>query len=158
MADTRETVERVRNFARSFQAVIDLADALEGMASVQQACNEANIELSRLQKQIGMLVTTRDKEQDALTIVRADAAQIRDDVNVWRVAEMANAERDAERVRHDAMQAAASIEAEIEHKMSAAMTQLAGINIDIETRGKELNDIEARIARAKAKMAELLGA
>src|SRR5574343_159208 len=46
MAISKDAIESVRKNAKVFQAIIDIADALEGVNSIEQAISEANTRLA----------------------------------------------------------------------------------------------------------------
>ena len=123
-----QALDTLQQHRRHMEAVLTIADAVKGMAGLEQATNEAQARLDNL---------------------RTEAAALAERLAVDK------AEHEAERQRYAAeIQAAqaqqGAIIAELERRLAEADTNL-------QARAQDLVDIEAKIERARAKTAEILG-
>ena len=158
MANLNEAIEAVRNQARVFQAVIDLAESLGEVQNVEQAIAEANVRLTKLRRET-------DVAQTELSDAKAKAKQIVATAESKASKTITDAEISAAAIKRDLSVHVSEQNAFIDNKYEAmyAMTsdseaKAQAMNAEIAGKSKELEDIEAKIARATAKMKELLGA
>lgn len=157
MVSTSEAIENVRSLSRVFQSVIDLADALGNVANVEQAINETHARLSQARAEL----THAQAERDA---ARAEAADLRSQAREKVKIAAADAEQRLADAEQRAAQLLADARSSIEAEQKAADEKLAAKNAELRDcmaqtaeATQALADLEARITRAKAKMAEMLG-
>jgi chromosome segregation ATPase len=158
MADLNQAIEQVRGVARTFQAVIDLSEAVGQLASLEQAVSENRAALAKLQAE-----NAAEQARSADLAVQAQATI--DEANAKAEAVMQSAQAHADTLMADAqgrvdiLLAGANAETETAaNAVAEAKATLTSIETDIAARSQELADIHAKIERAKAKMAEILGA
>lgn len=128
---TIKTIEEVREFARKFQAVIDLAAAVEPIAKLELAEAE-------LRGQVGALQAERDALVEEVAGAKATAARIVEEAKA-KAAELFEA-------------ATASAQAATGKLVESAQAQVAGINDDAKA---EADRLAKRIAKLKAEEADL---
>ena len=153
-----EAVENVNSLARVFQSVIDLSRSLGEVASIEQAMHEASDRAVKARKEA-------DTAQKKLDAIQARAAQEEQGLIAMReavTAYCAGTKNEADVAAAAAKKTCSTLirEAELKatKKITDAESKAALINEEIAGRSQELLDITARIERARAKMAELLGA
>ena len=127
------TIEAVRKFARDFQAVIDLAAAVEPIANLELAESELRGQVAKLQAERDALAASVTEASDTVCRMK-DEAQAQANATVNAAIEQANE------------QAAAII--------AAANEQVAGINDDAKA---EADRLAKRIAKLKDTEADLDG-
>lgn len=157
MANITQAIENVRNLSRTFQSVIDLADALEGMASVEQAIREANIALVNATKEKESIDQELIKTQDELAKAQDSLKTIVDDASKRAHQILSAAQANASYLEQAAQDEANEIAANTKKFLSESEQELHDVEAKTAIAAKELADIEAKITRAKAKMAEILG-
>ena len=155
---TYDAVEQVKSLARVFHSVIDLAEVLGEVASVEQATGEAKVFLVRAQAEVA---AERErladlKMQSALTIEHAE--QRARNLSAKADACVANAEAAALALREATTKTCDAEIGKAREATAAASHAVAELTAQAQHKSRELADIEAKINRAKAKMAELLGA
>lgn len=126
-----KTIEEVREFARKFQAVIDLAAAVEPIAKLELAEAE-------LRGQVGALQAERDALAEEVAGAKATAKALVDDAKA-KAAELVDA-------------ATASAQAATAKLVESANAQVAGINDDAKAEAERL---AKRVAKLKAEEADL---
>lgn len=126
-----KTIEEVREFARKFQSVIDLAAAVEPIAKLELAEAE-------LRGQVGKLQAERDALAEEVAGAKATAKQIIEDAKAKAV-ELVDA-------------ATASAQAATAKLVESAKEQVAGINDDAKA---EADKLAKRVAKLKAEEADL---
>lgn len=158
MVDSREAVENVKNLARVFQSVIDLAAQLEGAQSVEQAVRATNAQLVQMRKEVKVVQAQRDQAAaEATTLLenaRVQADQIVADAK--GVADKADTLQQA--AHADAQRIVALAKTEADAWTKAAREAAEAANKQAEAARHELADMEAKIERARAKMRDILGA
>lgn len=157
MVDTREAIENVKGLARTFQSVIDLANALGDVADIDQAISEAQVRLVKAQK------AAERGEVEAARIIEEAYAR-RDSAERIASTQMTDATRLCEEMTartqqecDEMLNGAQRTLAAVEKSVAAYRENEAALERMITERTRELDDIEAKITRAKAKMAEMLG-
>lgn len=156
MADTRQAVEQVKNLARTFQAVIDLADALGNVQSVEQALNRANIELARVHNDLSAAKSDLASAKAGIDAAHKEAKQIVADGEHAARTAVGNAQREIES-RIDSMnQSLAQIRASQDAVKSDHKAELARVSEAVDIKRAALLEIETKIAKARAAMAEML--
>lgn len=126
-----KTIEEVREFARKFQSVIDLAAAVEPIAKLELAEAE-------LRGQVGALQAERDALVEEVAGAKATAKRIVEDAEA-KAAELVDA-------------ATASAQAATAKLVESANAQVAGINDDAKA---EADRLARRIAKLKDTEADL---
>jgi len=156
LADTREAVENVKSLARTFQCVIDLAAALEGMASVEAAANAANARLVQARKALEKAEESRRViEEEVIRVAKTTAEQIEaTQRNCDELAAQASAR--AAGILDGAKAEAVRLEAQAKQSVEEAARKVHTFDATIAQRQRELADLDAKINRARAAMAEML--
>lgn len=169
-AVTRETLDGVKKFARSFQHVIDLADALESVEALKQLEAERKAQLAAT---TGLLNTTSSKLQTAFADVRAAEATLADAVNATAMAktqavETTNAaRREATQVIKDAHQEAQTefdmrvadakkSQAEVEKLIAGLRGEVSRTEDLLASKKSDLIAVQGQIDKAKAHIAGIL--
>ena len=157
MADLKKALAEVKGVARTFQAVIDLAAALDNVASVAQAAQEAQARLERILIEIELQTDMLAKAKAEAGTVEAHAHQKAHDIVKVAAEGAAQTTRKADdymarlKVSADAMAASSARAAD------AAQIKLEASSKELAARTQDLADVEAKINRVRAKMAEMLG-
>ena len=158
MADIKAAIENVKSLSRTFQSVIDLADALEGMSSIEQAVNDKKNKIVVLDKEITTKIVDRDKITDELQKQNDLLEQIKSDTTTEADKIINEAKEDAARIKDDAHQLAKTALDKSKAQLKQMADTLASTELQKRAVEQELSDLNAKIERARAKMAELLGA
>jgi phenylalanyl-tRNA synthetase alpha subunit len=146
-----KTIEGVREFARKFQSVIDLADALEPIANLELAEAELRGQVQKLQGE-------RDKALAEVTDAKAKAAALVSDAEAKAKAVTGEAEKAAkdqadailDQARGEAGKASDKAKADAkksEKRVADLQAQEADLDRDIAARKAELEaaELEARL-------------
>jgi len=157
MANISQAIENVRSLSRTFQSVIDLADALEGMTSVEQAIREANIALVNAQKEKESIDAELVKTKDALSKAKESLKASEEDAITRAHQILSAAQANASHLEQAAQEQAEEIAANTKRFLAQSEQELHDVEAKNAVAAQELADIEAKITRAKAKMAEILG-
>lgn len=156
-----KTIEEVREFARKFQAVIDLAAAVEPIAKLELAEAE-------LRGQVGTLQAERDALAEEVAGAKATAARIVEEAKAQAAAtvnvgiEQANDQ--AARIVAAAQEQVAGInddaKAEAERlakRVAKLKAEEADLDRDIDARRAQVVDLESRLAAAQEKARAMIG-
>lgn len=175
MSKLSNAVDQLHAWAEQQRAIVDLADALKGVASVDLATDEAQARLdaarsaeeeaktalAAMQGQVVEATANRDRiiaeaKVQASAILEAGAAKgkgVIDNAAANAASIMKQANTQAEAIR---MQA--SNDAVVAHELAAkARAELAGGKQAIMQAQEELADLRAKIDAAKAQIAKMLG-
>jgi predicted nucleic acid-binding Zn-ribbon protein len=143
MSHLNQAIENVRATARVFQSVIDLAEALAKVGSIEQATVEANAALAKVRNEVTAAESKLSEQRlkaDA-EYAQADAASIVEAAKT--VAESLRAEAQADR---DAAKAA----------LTEAQDRAESMALDVKAKEQEIADLDARIEKARKQIAKLL--
>lgn len=164
---SKDAIESVRKNARVFQAIIDIADAMEGISSLEQAAKEANARLVSVREEeasIAGSVASLSADIKALTSKKADhltridimladanaqSAQTIEDAKTYAKALSQKAGAKAESIIADANVRASEIDA----ATTAAKQVLADTLAAIENASKEKGTLQKAIDNLRAKFA-----
>lgn len=158
MTSTQEAVENVRSLARVFQSVIDLADALGQHASVEGAIGAANAKLVKVKQEITAAEATLAELKDGAkhtvvsTEARIQAARLEAEVT------LSNSQDEAHKLLEATRRECDRARQEVDRHYAMVLEQAREHEERRDKAAQELADIEAKINRAKSKMAEILGA
>jgi hypothetical protein len=156
MSKLNKALETLRAQAKTFQAIIDLADAMEPVASVEQASAEASGKLRDLRAEIVTAEAEATSAKQRAADAEADAAEQAD--NAKRVAEriVREAEEHADALRKHAELEAAEIVnvARFRAKTFGEKADLAMAKVEEATAA--LATIEAKHAEIQASVDGLL--
>ena len=156
-----KTIEEVREFARKFQAVIDLAAAVEPIAKLELAEAELRGQVMKLQAERDALAASVTEASDTVARMN-DEAKAQANATVNAGIEQANqeaarivaaAKEQAEGI-NDAVKAEADRLAKRIVKLKA---EEADLDRDIDARRAQVIDLEARIAKAQDQARKLIG-
>ena len=157
MANITEAIENVRSLSRTFQSVIDLASALEGMNSIEQALNEKKLLSTKLEDDIKKkkdIVYTLDLE---ISKGDEELETIKQDSETEAQSIITEARQEAKKIKDEASKLAHETLAKSKTDLKNVTDSIISIENKKQALENEYNDIEAKLARAKAKMAEMLG-
>ncbi len=157
MSDLQNAVEQLRAQARAFRAVIRVADAIEGITSLDQAAAEAEqrkaaalaleaSEGARIATNLDVLCRARADVEQQVADAKAEAVRIIDDAKAVAERTIEGAESKVGAVLQAGEAAAAGKRAEIE----AMTARLAVLTADAEA-------AERRLAAAHATLEEIKG-
>lgn len=156
-----KTIEEVREFARKFQAVIDLAAAVEPIAKLELAEAELRGQVMKLQAERDALAASVTEAGDTAKRIVDDAKAKADAALNAGIAE---AEAQAARILADAREQAAGINDAIKAEADRLAKRIAKLKADeadldrdIDARRAQVADLEDRIAKAKEQARALLG-
>lgn len=156
-----KTIEEVREFARKFQSVIDLAAAVEPIAKLELAEAE-------LRGQVGTLQAERDALAEEVAGAKATAARIVEEAKA-QAAKTVNvgveqANDQAARIVAAAQEQVAGInddaKAEAERlakRVAKLKAEEADLDRDIDARRAQVVDLESRLAAAQEKARAMIG-
>lgn len=158
MADLKKAIEAVKLQARTFQSVIQLAEALEGITSIEQAKRELDIRIHQLAQDHDKLVQENLTLHMGIEEQHRKAKQIVDDAEhaAKMTRDVAEAYRESLMTEANELLKSARAEAERSEFDSKRMRDEAWA--EVEKARKELVGIETRIQKAKDRMATILGA
>lgn len=153
-----QTADAARRLLAGFSAVAEVAKAFEDVGRLEQ--RKAELEPA---------VLGLKAEHDNLTQDLADARAAIDAAKLEASSVRINADAEAARVMADARAAAARLADESEEQRRLALAEhdravvaqgeeLQALRGQRDTLAQELSDLESKIERARAKMAEILGA
>ncbi len=157
MANIRDAVDQVKGLARIFQSVIDLADAVDAITSVENAVSEANIKLSAVDALV------KAAEERLLTLNTESASTIEHNETLTATAKqtaidlVANAQAKADQLDTTAHAKIAVLIADQENHSAALAEKATTLEIRSGNATLELADLESKLADARAKIADLLG-
>jgi len=157
MANLKEIADNFGVTARHLQNVLDLADAVARISNFESAEGEAKIRIAQLQNEAEVIATgVEQSKAEAVTII-ADARELAAEVVSKANARAAKADAAAQASIDDANARVAEIVAAGEvskAEIAAEIDKLAAVHLEKQI---ELNDLGAKIERAQAKIAEILG-
>lgn len=157
MAKANEAVENVKSLARTFQSVIDLADALGEVANIDNAVNERKSIIAKLDVEIA---TRKDEEAaahnavllletKAKTII-SEAEVVAAEIRTKATAEAAEVVAKTDAIAAKTMDNVKAVDKDLNDKVSA-------VNALLDGKYAELQEVEAKLEKARASVAKLLG-
>lgn len=172
---SQEGIDSLKRLGVHLRGLIELADALEGVNSIEQSANEARARLDALGKQCDAKESELKSAQAAINEAKAVAEQTAAEAaqNAERV--KAQAEVDAQSIKDEANAVAAAVltearqkaakavkEAEARAETSNAAAQTAEARKEsaekvAAEKAKELADLLRKIDEAKSTVARMLG-
>ena len=157
MADTKEIVENFRVTARHFQNVLDMVEVLDRVGDVERAESEARLRLGQLRDDTA-------KAEEELEDIKATGKQVRSAAKTAAQQATDEARAKAEQIvasakdQAQAMIADAAVQSEAAQARAAQADAAAGAATEKAAALRaEIDALETRIARARAKMHEILG-
>jgi hypothetical protein len=156
MADKRTAIEDVRSVARTFQAVIDLANSLDGLTSIETATQHAKVELEKLRAAADLARGTRDSALHAAQEADKNAASLVDQAHAKAQQIVADAEQAAKQSREQSSARAQQIEADGAERLESLRSQGSLIIESIRQKQAELDALEAKIEAARKRIAKML--
>lgn len=170
MTVTRETLDGVKKFARSFQYVIDLADNLESVEALKQLEAEHKAQLADTDKKLSGAIDVLGKTNAS---IKAAEATLADAVNATAMAktqavETTNAaRREATQVIKDAHQEAQTefdmrvadakkSQAEVEKLIAGLRGEVSRTEDLLASKKSDLIAVQGQIDKAKAHIAGIL--
>lgn len=157
MANLNEAVENVKSLSRTFQSVIDLANALGDVQSIEQAISESNMRLVKAKKEADWLAATNENAKNDATKLLSDAEFKANEI-------LTSAKQEADALKESSLEYSKKHQANgkvMEEKSRIIQAEidakLLAMDESIKVKEQELSDLTAKIDRAKAKMAEMLG-
>lgn len=157
MSQVHESVEEIRSLARTFQSVINLAEALDKVGSLENAISERtgriaalDAETESLNKVVQKLKKTNaeleEKATDIIANALTDAAHIRSTAEEEAKAALGEANAKADRITGNANK----VDSELSDKVNA-------VNATLNAKYAELAEVEGKLEKAKASINKLLG-
>ena len=151
-----QAADQVRAVARQFQAVIDLAEALDGIASIEQAANEAKNRLEKARREAEELEALAKKAKDELEQSQKASDAIMHNAKQGAVQIHQEATARAEAIIATAKQTADRSIQEAGEAVIQSRNDLAKVEQRKSEAAQTLSDLETRIARARTSIRELL--
>lgn len=156
-----KTIEEVREFARKFQSVIDLAAAVEPIAKLELAEAELRGQVGKLQAERDALAasvteasdTAKRVTEEAKAKAAATVSAAVDDAKAQAEAIVAQAREEAGKANDRAKAEAKRLEKRIEEQKA----EEADLDRDIAARKAELAALEEKVEAVHAKARSLLG-
>ena len=155
--DLMKAADDARRILKGFKAFAEVADALEAAGQVEQRTVEAQRVLAEIQPQVAAARAEIDKAQAEAKQVLADAKAQADKL-------VAKAEDRASEIlaaaQAEASQALTDADQLVAERKGAAVSAAAARDTALVKRDallKECNELEARLAKAQASIAKLLG-
>lgn len=148
-------VEDIRKLARSMKGISALGDALEGVASVEQAVNESKARLEAAHaaeeqaKQAlivanGQVIVAQSKAQEVLASAKTEAGKV-----------VAQADETAAKLVHEAKENAAKLTQIAKTNYALAEAGLEGIRKEHAEVAKSLEEKSAQLANVKAELSAI---
>lgn len=161
MNKTQKAVDEVRTFGRGFRALLTLTDRMEEIGNLEQAENELKASRERLLKEQGEILATSakakaDGEAAAEKLAsdsKTEAARVIDEAKAKAEKTKTDAEANAARV----IEKAEAKREQLERENAAAEGALSDLRARHDALAKECTDLEARLEKAKAQAAKMLG-
>ena len=155
-----EAVEGVRKLARTMRGLLDFADEVERLGSIEQATaevesrfsstkqaeDEAQKRLASAEREVSSAI---DSAKTILSDAKAKAAEIVQRTSIEAVAKIETAEKKAEASWRDA----ADKKADIEKLIVQANADLAKVKAELASRRADLAKIEKRLEEIRQKVA-----
>lgn len=175
MSDKIKAADAINRLAQSYQAVIDAAALLREIGSLDQAKDEAVKAREVADKEAAEAKAEAKKAKDVVKKAKDDADQIIDGAVIEAKEILANADLDVERkiedakLRGESIISAARVMADrvtgdiateakrTEDRLKELQFNCSTIEASIADKLKMCDDIEARLAKAQAQVAKLLG-
>ena len=158
MHDTRAAIENVKSLARTFQSVIDLAAALDGVASIEQAARMAEVRVTKARQELAVVNDERVAAQQAVDAAHAKATQVVSDAEHAARQAHDHAQMSTGAALANTEMACAKREAAAQAQIDAINAQMAEVNNALAAKQSELREIDTRITKAKDRMAKMLQA
>lgn len=156
-----KTIEEVREFARKFQSVIDLANAVEPIAKLELAEAELRGQVTKLQAERDALAATvADAKETATRMTKEAKAQAAATLAAAIEEAKAKADEIIEQARDEAGKANDKAKAEakrLDKRIEEAKAEEADLDRDIASRKAELAALEEKLEAVHAKARSLLG-
>ncbi len=172
--NTSGAVDVIRQMAAKFQGITDLADVLERIGSLENAETEARARLGAIRVEVAAaeagaveaqhrLASIEANAKDSLEAATNRARAVKDEAEGVNMARSAQITADATKTKTDA-QTAASVIAEVANRVKAAILievqaakdELADMRAELSTKAKQLDELNTKIAKAKASIKGLL--
>lgn len=154
-------IEAVREFARKFKSVIELADAVEPIANLELAKAELTGQVAKLQAERDALAASVTEASDtAKRMVEEANAQAAGTVNAAVEDAKAKAEAIVAQAREEAGKANDKAKAEakrLDKRIEEQKAEEADLDRDIAARKAELAALEEKVEAVHAKARSLLG-
>lgn len=151
-----EALETFRSVARNFQAVIDLADALGEVSSLEQANAEAKMRADNIAAQADAALTLLKKTQDDIEQARIDLANVIEDAQAKAEQTTSDAKAKATAIIDEATARAGVIIGNAYTDRDKAVGELMAITQDVLAKENELTETQGKLDRALAKINQLL--
>ena len=148
-----EAVDALQRGMNAYRAFADAHKALTLLQNLDQVTSEREAQAAGALKMKDDAQAELGKALDDLAAAKAEAKSIRDKAKEKASALLLDAEQKGGAMILEAQERAAAVKAESD-KMVADMLAAKG---DLDAKLAEIADADAKIARAKAKMAEILG-
>jgi hypothetical protein len=155
--DLMKSADDARRLLRGFKAFEEVAASLDAAGQAVQAKEEAERLLASLAPQIAAAESALSQAQDAAKTVREAAAEVADAARGVAVETTAAAKAEAVKIVADARAAADAVVEERKAAGLQAMSERDGALVKRDALLKECVELEARLAKAQASVAKLLG-
>lgn len=157
MPDLKEAVNQIKRYAPMMQAVLDIAEAVDGLKNIDQAVAEKQGLLTKLtgehEKVKAAVDAAKVKAREIVAKAEADAA-----AEAKRAqAGIDEAIAKAGQIIADAQAQAGEAKGAAKKAVDTAIARETEINAAIEAKQAELTALESKIADAQAKVARILG-
>lgn len=160
MGKTSQAVENVRSLAAKLTSIVELCDVLDRIGSVENAEAEAlkrvekvNAEVEKAKKELLKVEENIKKAQDGVAAHNSIGEKVINEAKQEAAKIIDEAKAKAKSVTDNAKTKAQSVIDEADKKQSLAND----INVAIETKQKELSELEGKIASLKEHAAKILG-
>lgn len=165
MSDLKEAVEQVKRFAPFMQSVIDLAGAADELGGAEHAVSEAKVQLAGVRSDIdaakGELTKAKadlKKAQETAVTVITEAQTRAEAITSDAGASVAGIKAGADKAAQEADQIIVDAKEQAKFIGAAADAKAKAADQTVNDAERTLAALEAKIANARAKAAEILGA
>ena len=152
-----KAADNAKRLLAGFKAVADVADAFEKVGSLVQAEKEARNALFELQGQIDIAKAELANVQDAAAKLKQEAMDVLARAKADADASLAIVSKECEKVIAESKAQAAELLADAKAHADAMGAQAAEAIARRDEAAKDLEDLETRLAKARAQAAKLLG-
>lgn len=159
MADLGKAAESVLEFAERFRAIIDLAEALKGNASIEQAIAERKAALAAATAEHEQMLADLDRTRASIAAAVAEGndALKAHGVEMRRLeaATRDEAKATVENARESAAEIVAEAQQNADRRLAAAKKEVSAAAEELARARSELAGVESEISSARAELEEI---
>jgi hypothetical protein len=157
MNKTLKAADEVKKLHRMFQSLGEVVEVLERVGSLEQAENEAQARIDKLNAEAEAVKAASDLVRVEADRILAEANTFAEDLKAEAGSMRAKASAHADAVLMNARKEAAEIEVQVQKRIAQAELAEGGSKREVEKQRAVLRELEERIADARNQISKLLG-